>query len=86
MANAVARKGDTSSHGGAITTGAAKCIVEGQPVARVGDILACPIHGPNPIVTGAAKWSVEGHAVARTGSTTACGATIIGGATKTFSG
>ena len=83
MANPVARLGDTSSHGGAIATSATKTRCEGALVARVTDILDCPIHGPNAIVTGSPKFYCEGQQVARTGSTTACGATIIGGATKT---
>ena len=83
MATPVARLGDTSDHGGAITTSAQHLKVEGELVARVTDTLACPIHGPNPIETGSPHWKVEGQLVARTGSVTQCGATIIGGATKT---
>jgi uncharacterized Zn-binding protein involved in type VI secretion len=80
----VARLGDTSSHGGAITTSAAKTKVEGQLVARVTDTLDCPIHGPNPILTGSPAYAAEGQAVARSGSVTQCGAVITGGATKTL--
>lgn len=83
MGNPVARLGDTSDHGGAITTSAAITTVEGQLAARVGDILACPLHGPSPIVTGSATVTVEGAALARSGSVCSCGATIIGGATRT---
>jgi uncharacterized Zn-binding protein involved in type VI secretion len=80
----VARLGDTGTHGGAIITAASKTKCEGQMVARVADIYNCPIHGPNPIKSGSPQWITEGHLTARTSSTTACGATIIGGATKTF--
>lgn len=86
MAEAVARLGDTSSHGGAIVTAASKTVVEGAPVARVGDLLLCPLHGLNAIVTGSPKFFCEGAEVARGGSLCACGAAIIGGATKTFCG
>jgi uncharacterized Zn-binding protein involved in type VI secretion len=84
MANAVARLGDTSDHGGAIVSSAARTTVEGALVARVGDILDCPLHGANPIVTGSPRFTCEGELVARTTSVAACGATILGGATKTF--
>ncbi|WP_083196724.1 PAAR domain-containing protein [Rhizobium sp. AC27/96] len=84
MANPVARFGDTSSHGGSITSSASKTGVEGKLVARVGDTLSCPIHGPNPILTGSPKFTAEGAQVARSGSVTACGAVIVGGATKTL--
>lgn len=83
MSNPVARLGDTSTHGGAIVTAASKTKCEGAFVARVTDILDCPIHGPNPIVTGSPNYLVEGQQCARTTSLTACGASIIGGATKT---
>lgn len=78
----IARLGDTSTHGGAITTSAAKTKCEGALIARKGDILSCPIHGPNPIVGHSSKFKVEGQFVARHGDATACGATLISGATK----
>ena len=83
MSNAVARLNDTSSHGGQIVTAAANSTCEGQKIARVGDTLNCPLHGPNPILTGSSQFRCEGQQVARTTSVTACGAEIIGGATKT---
>jgi uncharacterized Zn-binding protein involved in type VI secretion len=86
MGTAIARLGDTSSHGGTIITAASKTTCEGKPVARVTDMLDCPAHGANPIVTGSPRYLVEGHQCARTGSVTACGATIIGGASKSVCG
>lgn len=84
MANPVARLGDTSSHGGSIITSAQKSRVEGKLIARVGDTLDCPIHGPNPIQTGSSSFKCEDAVVARSGSVCSCGAVIIGGAIKTF--
>ena len=81
---AIVRKGDTSTHGGAITTGSDKWTCMGQAIARVGDILACPIHGPNPIVEGSGIDNVTGQKVARTGDATACGASVISGQSKWF--
>lgn len=82
MGTAIARLGDSSTHGGAITTSASKTKCEGALVARVTDILSCPIHGPNPIITGSPNFPTEQQPTARTGSITQCGASIIGGATK----
>lgn len=79
----IIRMGDTSTHGGAVTTAAQKVLAEGARVARVTDILSCPIHGPNPIVEGSEKLWAEGQKVARHGDHTACGAALISGATKT---
>jgi len=51
-----------------------------KPVARVGDMHACPIqgHGVTPIVSGSAS-KVDGAPVARVGDKTGCGATIVQG-------
>lgn len=78
----IVRLGDTSSHGGAVITSASKTLCEGALIAREGDILDCPIHGPNPIVGHSSKLLVEGKYVARHGDATACGATLVSGATK----
>lgn len=80
----IARLGDTSSHGGSIVTSASKTYCEGQLIARKGDILNCPIHGPQPIVGHSSKLKVEGKFCARNGDVAACGATLISGATKSY--
>lgn len=80
----IARLGDTSSHGGEIVTSASSTTWEGKLVAREGDILDCPIHGPQPIVEHSEKYSVEGKMVARHGDAAACGATLVSGATKSY--
>jgi uncharacterized Zn-binding protein involved in type VI secretion len=80
MGLTVARLGDTSDHGGAIVTAGTQHAAGGVAIARVTDILACPIHGTNPIVTGSPNFVSQGERVARTSSLTACGASIIGSA------
>lgn len=82
---AVARVGDRSSHGGTIVSGAVTVMVDGQPVARVGDMHVCgdPQHGTTPIITGSAKHSAEGAAIARVGDLVGCGAVITEGSPTT---
>jgi uncharacterized Zn-binding protein involved in type VI secretion len=80
----VARKGDTGSHGGTITTGSGKVFVNDRPMARVGDTYACPKHGNNPIISGVQTVFGEGMLAAHVGSKTACGATITSGSPDTF--
>ncbi len=75
----VIRLGDTSTHGGAMITSASKTLYNGILCCRIGDILDCPIHGPNPVVEGSAKQIVEGQPLARQGDHTACGAALISG-------
>lgn len=76
------RIGDTGTHGGRIITGSHNVIDENSPSARVGDIYACPIHGPNAIVTGSPKTIVNNRRNVRITSMTACGAMINSGAAK----
>lgn len=81
----IARLGDTSTHGGEIVTSASKTFAEKKKIAREGDILNCPVHGPNPIVGHSAKHKAEGKYLARQTDLTECGAALISGATKTKS-
>jgi uncharacterized Zn-binding protein involved in type VI secretion len=85
MARPQARLGDMSSHGGVIITGAMRTVVNGMPVARMGDLHTCPIpgHGVTPIVTGSLDTVTEGMPNARIGDVTACGAVIVTGSLDT---
>ena len=82
---AVARLGDTSSHGGVIISSASKTTVDGKLVARVGDSHSCPIpgHGVTAIATGSSKYICEGAATAVVGSVCGCGAVINSGSGTT---
>lgn len=76
----VAQLGSVTSHRGTITTGSLTTMVEGKPIARVGDVHVCPLHGTNAIATGSAIFRVDGLPVARIGDTCGCTATIVTGA------
>lgn len=80
-----ARLGDSSSHGGMIVTGAIRTLVNGRPVARMGDLHVCPIpgHGVTPIITGSLNTITEGKPNARLGDITGCGAVIVTGSFNT---
>lgn len=80
----IIRLGDTSTHGGAMVTSARISKAEGPLICRIGDILACPRHGPNPVVEGSPDSHCEGPKIARQGDHTACGAALISGATKSI--
>ncbi|RLB91813.1 MAG: PAAR domain-containing protein [Deltaproteobacteria bacterium] len=85
MSGPQARLGDISSHGGVIITSAVRTLVNGIPVARMGDLHVCPIpgHGVTPIVTGSLDTLTEGQPNARIGDITACGAIIVTGSLDT---
>ena len=53
-------------------------------MARIGDLLNCPIHGRNPIVTGSTQFLTEGAQTPRIHSRTACNAVILSDAQHTI--
>ena len=77
---AIARVGDTSTHGGSIISGSPNLTADGRPVARMGDMLACPTHG-NQVITSVVttKTHNQGRLLATVGARAACGATITTG-------
>ncbi|MBN0997368.1 PAAR domain-containing protein, partial [Pseudomonas aeruginosa] len=53
--------GDKTTHGGAVISASSTMIVNGKPVALVGDKVSCQIpgHGTNAIIEGAPEWSSD---------------------------
>lgn len=82
------RLGDPTSHGGKVeSVGADHYMVDGIPVARVGDVCSCPIKGHDncTIAEGEPDHVIDGVAVAYDGHKTTCGATLIA-TVKNFGG
>lgn len=79
MALPIVRKGDPTSHGGKVISASNTHLIDGIGIARVGDMVACPIssHGINPIIEGAATYLIGGRRVALDGHRTACGCKLI---------
>lgn len=69
--------GDTTSGGGSVVAGSPFTAVDGKPVARIGDAVACSRHGPTTIVSGDATILIDGQALARHGDSCACGCTLL---------
>ena len=73
--------GDKTDHGGTVISASTTMDIDGKGVARVGDKVICPKHGPSPIITTIATGDptniVDGQPIARHGDKTACGATLI---------
>ena len=76
--------GDLTSHGGTVisASGAGRMVIDGIPVACVGDMVVCPkkgCRGTFPIIQGASgpDTILDGKAIAREGDVTACGAVLI---------
>jgi len=79
MSGPVIRLGDKTSHGGVVLTASPLSDSGGIPIARVGDMVACPLpgHTPSMIVSGDPTMIVDGKPVARNGDKTSCGASLI---------
>lgn len=83
----ITRIGDCCDHGAVVITGDNTRIVDGRPVARIGDLVDCPIpgHGINPIVAQTASIVVTGkRKTSHIASITACGATLVTGSPQTI--
>lgn len=64
------------THGtGTVVTGASEAVVNGRPVARIGDRISCGAI----IQTGSTGTIIEGQPVARLGDTTSHGGTLVEG-------
>ena len=76
----IIRLGDPTDHGGAVVAVASTSfMVQGKPVARVGDRCTCPRKGHDScvIAEGDANFMVAGLAVAFEGHHTSCGAVLL---------
>ncbi|WP_370261377.1 PAAR domain-containing protein [Limnobacter sp.] len=74
--------GDTTSHGGVVVSGSPNVTVNGIPVARLGDMVTCPLCKPHSftIVEGLGSVTANNIPLALHGHKTACGATLIAAA------
>lgn len=79
MGLAIIRLGDKTTHGGVVTSASPVHTIRGMGIARVGDMVMCPLpgHGSNPIVEGSAVFSIGGRKVALHGHKSACGCALI---------
>lgn len=75
----IIRLGDKTDHGGTVISASETFICFGKGVARVGDMVTCPItgHGVTPIVEGHPTFTDKGKPVAFDGHRAACGCKLI---------
>lgn len=81
MAQPAARIGDTTAHGGVISSGYPQVMIGGQPAARMGDMHTCPLvtpgtppvpHVGGPVLAGSATVQIGGQPAARMGDQASC--------------
>lgn len=79
----IIRLNDVTSHGGRVKEVAARHFkVDGIPVAVVGDVCTCPLHGDVTIASGNPRHIIDGVEVAYEGDETTCGAILEATATS----
>lgn len=88
MARDIVRLGDKTTHGGVVVTASPIHTLRGIGIARMGDMVACPVpgHGTNPIVEGCSVFTIGGRSVALHGHKTACGCSLIASLTGASQG
>jgi len=86
--NPTATLGSACSHGATIITGSGTRTINGTPVARLGDLVSCPIqgHGINPIIVVQTQVTTDELPTAMVTATASCGAVIISGSANVLTG
>ncbi|MWP47365.1 PAAR domain-containing protein [Gilliamella sp. Pas-s27] len=79
MVRNVVRLGDPTTHGGSVISASSMTIIEGKPVALIGDLVSCPKqgHGVNKIIEGAETIFFDGKAVVIDQCLCECGCKVI---------
>ena len=75
----IAVVGDTTTHGGRVVTGSEADTIDGRAIARMGDLVDCPLHGIQPIIEGDDTTLLEGRPMALEGHRVACGCRLLAG-------
>ncbi|HRT03620.1 MAG TPA: PAAR domain-containing protein [Candidatus Diapherotrites archaeon] len=75
---------DTTTHGGVFITASSNVFTNKIPQVRQFDILACPIHGPNPVISNSPTVFVNNRNMTRIVSVCACGAMVCTGSPNVF--
>ncbi|WP_153102331.1 PAAR domain-containing protein [Paraburkholderia hayleyella] len=77
--------GDETSHGGRVISGSETHTVGGKRIARLDDLVDCPLtypdgrpHGMNKIIEAHPTFTIGDRRVALHGHRTECGCTLIG--------
>lgn len=79
MGRNVVRLDDPTTHGGKVISASSTSIVEGKPVALVGDLVSCPKkdHGVNKIIEGSKTCYSDGKPVVIDNSLCECGCKVL---------
>lgn len=73
----IIRIGDTTTHGGQVLSGSGRMNFAGMGVARLNDLVSCPLHGDTTIIEAHPSFKDLGIPVAFHGHRCGCGCTLI---------
>ena len=77
MSKRVVVLGDSSSHGGRVTSASSTFEIDGKTAALLNDTFSCPEHGSNPIIECNMGYEEGGLGIVVHGCKTACGAQVF---------
>lgn len=79
----VIRLHDATDHGGKVISASASMLIDGLPVALVGDMVSCPLpgHGNTPILPGSGSMQSDNRQIALHGFTAGCGCCVLSSCT-----
>lgn len=83
MSRPICCESDATTHGGRVIKASGSFTIDGRRVARLGDLVLCPMHGVNPIIEGDTATLDEGLPLALHGHHSACGCSLICNANAT---
>ena len=70
-------EGDMTTHGGKVIKASGSFTIDGRRVARIGDLVSCPLHGINPIIQGDTATLDESIPLTLHGHKSACTSMVI---------
>lgn len=79
MGRNVVRLGDPTTHGGNVISASSTTMVDGKPVALIGDLVSCPKkgHGVNKIIEAAKSSFSDGKAIVMDQCLCECGCKVL---------
>jgi uncharacterized Zn-binding protein involved in type VI secretion len=78
MGNLSVVLGDSTSHGGKVTSASSTFDIQGKNAALLHDTVSCPIHGINRIIEcDVASYEENGRGIVIHGCKTECGSVVI---------
>ncbi len=77
MNRSICCEGDATTHGGKVIKASGSFTIDGRRVARIGDVVLCPVHGVNSVIEGDGATLDEGIPLVLHGHHSRCGCAVV---------